>query len=458
MEELQIQVRDLKILVAELVLLVEKLSAENAELKARLEKYEHPKNSGNSSTPPSRDPLSFNRNRSLREKTGKKPGGQKGHDGKTLEMHAVVDQIVEHIPQFCNCCGKGLTADKKQIGRRQVLDIPPIKVEVIEHQIFSVTCCCGHENKGIFPHAATNHISYGSNIKALIGYMSARQYVPHNRIKEYFAQVCGLNISEGTIFNQICDLAAKAKPYYDLIKMKVINALCIGSDETGCKINKVKHWIWTWQNDNLTYLKVSDNRGGKTISDEFSDKLKPILVHDCWPAQFNSAETHQICLAHLLRELNYFIEKKAEDWSGKLKKLFQKSISLKKKMDFSKDNSNEIAEIIKELEELLRLEIKNGCRKLKAFKNRMIKYKEWIFTFLKYKYVPADNNGSERAIRNVKVKQKISGQFKSLQGAEAFAILRSVLDTTQKNNGNVTDVFKLLANNPTIQPEIIWAE
>lgn len=164
--------------IDELKTLVKHLLEENAELKSRLSKYEHPKNSNNSSIPPSKDENRPKR-KSLRINSGLKPGGQKGRKGDTLKMVETPDSMQVHLPSYCNCCGESLDniqADYK--GKRQVYDIPEIEVKVTEHQIFTKQCKCGHVNEGAYPQEVKTPVSYGNNIESLIGYFHTRQYIP----------------------------------------------------------------------------------------------------------------------------------------------------------------------------------------------------------------------------------------------------------------------------------------
>ena len=174
---------------------------------------------------------------------------------------------------------------------------------------------------------------------------------------------------------------------------------------------------------------------------------KAVLVHDCWRSQIStSAMNHQLCLAHLIRELNYFIELDKEKWSTQFKDLLQKAIKLKPTLDYRLDNSYEISAIEKECAKLLEQTVDFENDKFKSFKKRMSKLQGYLFTFLHNQHVPADNNSSERAIRNVKVKQKVSCQFKSYNGAKYFAIIRSVIDTCIKNSMDVFDAIVNAAN------------
>ena len=429
------------------------LKAENLKLKDRLSKYEHTKNSGNSSVPPSKDENRPKRNQSLREKTGRKPGGQKGRKGNTLKMVGTPDIVQEHIPDYCSCCGKDISNISFEFtGKHQVIDIPEIKLEVTEHQVFSRACPCGYVTTGGFPAEANAPVSYGNNIESLIGYFHTRQYIPFKRMQEIFKDVFNTPISEGGIHYLLNKLVHKAGPAYELIKQKLLTktGLAIGADETGVKVAGDKYWAWTWQNDEATFISITDNRGQKSITQNFKDGFeKAVLVHDCWKSHFNTpALSHQVCVAHLLRDMNYLGERYNHKWSKVCKRLFQNALDLKKQMnkvDYYVHNPKRTI-IEKRIDRLLNYNLPSNDKELVSFQKRLKKYRGYLFTFLYNPNVPPDNNASERAIRNIKVKQKVSGQFKSTNGAFCFAVLRSVTDTILKNNQNVLDSLNVIAN------------
>jgi transposase len=431
---------------------LEHLEAENSDLKRRLSKYEHPKNSNNSSMPPSKDENRPKR-KSLRETSGLKPGGQKGRKGNTLKMVETPDIIKEHSPSYCKCCGESLDgAPAICKGKRQVYDIPKIEIKVTEHQIYTKQCKCGHITEGEYPQEANAPVSYGNNIESLIGYFHTRQYIPFKRMKEIFGDVFNAPISEGGIHYILDKLVTKAQPAYELIKQKLQSNIkyAIGSDETGVKVNGDKHWAWTWQNEEATFITITDNRGQISIDQTFKDGFKnSVLVHDCWASHFNTdAKTHQICIAHLLRDLNYLNELHGHKWGRATKLLLQIALSLEKQMsleDYYVQNPRRL-QIESRMNFLLTCNLPPDKKELIRFQSRLKKYREYIFTFLYRPEVPPDNNASERAIRNIKVKQKISGLFRSTNGAFNFAVLRSVTDTVLKNDQNVLDSLKIIAS------------
>lgn len=444
MQEKEPTYQELKTLVAVLLKKVE-------ELQAELAFYKTPKNSNNSSIPPSKDENRIKRTQSLREKTNKKNGGQLGHEGSTLQMAAVPDEIIRHIPDFCNDCGKDISSIEAILrGTRQVVDIPPVVPIYTQHETYSRTCSCGKLCQGDFPFYLKGPIQYGPGVETLVAYLSVRQYMPYKRISEFFNNVFELPISEGSIDNLLERFKNKVYPAYELIRTQIEHASVVGSDETGIKINGRKGWIWSWQNSLNTFLSVSFNRGKETIQELFHNGFaKAVLVSDAWASQLSThCLRHQMCLAHLLREINFLIELYPQnDWIKKLKTLLKSSIDLKHSMLKEEDyrHCQQRDEIEKRLEELLKIPPHPNDGKVVPLYKRLVKHRNAIFTFLHYFQVPPDNNQTERSIRNVKVKQKVSGQFKSGKGAQTFVIIRSVIDTLIKRNLNIFHSLNKLA-------------
>lgn len=424
---------------------IKNLEAENALLRQI-------KNSNNSHIPPSKDENRVKKNQSLREKTDKSVGGQSGHEGTTLKCSIEVDEVIKHSADFCSCCGNDLSmAATTFVASRQIIDVPPILLKRIEHQIFKKQCSCGHTMESSFPLYVANPVQYGPNVEALVAYLHTRQYLPYGRMQEFLKDVMGLPVSTGGIHHILQRLAKKTMPFYDKIKERIEQATCIGTDETGQNINGKKYWMWTWQNNKLTYIVSSDNRGFKTIEEAFENGLpNAALVHDRWACHFKTdAKAHQICIAHLLRDLNYIndLYGKKCDWVSNFKTLLTQAIQLKK--EFTADDyycPNVKRQILfDKLEQWLHYPIPEDYPKSRSLQKKLLAKQNCILYFLLQPNVPPDNNGSERSIRNVKVKQKISGQFKSTDGANVFAILRSVIDTTIKSGQNVLNALFLIA-------------
>ena len=443
---------DIQVLIQTLLQKIEQLEARVKTLEAENALLKNKKNSNNSHTPPSQDQNRPRKNQSLREPTDKKAGGQPGHEGATLQCSSTVDETIKHSPAECSSCGSNLSTHPAQlVSARQLIDIPAIVLKCIEHQVYKKQCSCGHTTVSDFPKHVANPVQYGPNVESLVAYLHARQYLPYARTKEFLNDVMGLSISTGGIHNILQRIAEKALPMYDAIKQKVLQATCIGTDETGLNINGKNHWAWTWQNNTLTYIVCAASRGFKTIASVFENGLpNAALIHDRWPCHFQiDAKAHQICTAHLLRDLNYINElyKDKCKWATVFKVLLQDAIQLKKELttkDYYYPNIKRDT-LFEQLNQWLLYPIDQQHKLSQKLQKKLLAKRECILYFLLQSNVAPDNNGSERAIRNIKVKQKISGQFKTLQTANLFAVLRSVIDTSIKNGNNVLSALHLIA-------------
>ncbi len=420
-------------------------------LESELARYKPKKDSSNSSLPPSKDENKPPRTSSLREKSNRKAGGQPGHEGKTLEMVEMPDEIIEHRACFCTECGKDVSNLTFELfGKRQVIDIPTIKQVVTEHRIYRCKCTCGKMVESDFPVGVDSPVRYGKNIETLIGYLSVRQYLPFKRLKEMLNDIFAVQISEGGLHWLLNRLASKGVDAYEMIRQSVMHSPVIGTDETGIKINGKRHWFWTWQNNRATFIAASTNRGTTTINENVSGiSQDAVLVHDCWKAHFQTpVKKHQLCTAHLERETKYLEERYKVDWPVKFRAMLKEAHKLKKQFTpadyYYPNNPRSLLE--EELDNLLSESLDPKHKEIITFQKRIIKYRDHVFTFLYHPTVPPDNNGSERAIRNVKVKQKISGQFKIFSAAENFAILRSIIDTAIKNNQNVLQALTVITD------------
>ena len=366
-------------------------------------------------------------------------------------MTVVPDRVVEHIPDYCTVCGTSLGGKDGHLeSYRQVVDLPRIQAIWTEHRQYSKICSCGHKTTTNFPQAVSAPVQYGAGIESLICYLHARQYLPYERMQELLKDSYGVKISQGSIDNIIKRFAQKGAPVYDKIKNEVIRSQVVGSDETGIKISGKKHWAWTWQDTKNTLISISQSRGIQAITESVMNHLPgAILCHDAWRAQFSIVcREHQLCCAHLLRELNYLNELYKHPWSRQFKKLLHQALKLKRLMRSEDYDSNNVERnsIISSYQKLLDQAPGENHRELRSFYKRIVKYKDHVFPFLYYQNVPPDNNASERAIRNIKVKQKISGQFRSMKGAKNFAVIRSIIDTLNKRNLNVFQNLELIAN------------
>lgn len=442
------------------------LQARNTELEQRVKILEEKietlllalqrkvvkKDSHNSSNPPSQDKFKPKKNRSLRKKTGRKTGGQIGHKGHTLKQKSEPDKYIDLKSSYCKKCGSSLSAlNQYLLSKRQVVEIPPIEPIYIEYRQHACTCLCGHEQKADYPKNVNAPIQYGGSVIALICYLNVFQYVPYARLKEMFTSVFGLPLSEGSIENLLNKGARKAIPVYNAILEQIKSANYAGSDETGAKVNGKKWWIWVWQNIQNTFITASDNRGFATVEKIFPDGLQNATIgSDRWAAQLKiSSKNKQLCFPHLQRDLIFIEETEKDSWASHFKNLLKQALELRKviverNQAYQKD-SREVYKLEQQLNRLLlRCISKKKFPKTFAFQKSMIKNRNYLFPCLYDLEVPPDNNASERAIRNIKVKQKISGQFKS--GQDTFCILRSIIDTFKKRNLNVLEFLgKIMA-------------
>lgn len=433
------------------------LKKENGVLKDRLAVYETPKDSHNSSIPPSKDSLlaqaqkskKLLTTRSLRENSGKSNGGQIGHKGSTLEMAREPDSIIEHKPYFCTRCGNDLSRVQGSVVEiRQVFDVPmPIRPIVTEHRVVSKQCSCGHCCQTDFPKEVRSRVSYGTNIRALVTYLSCIQCIPYKRMTEVLRDCFGITLSQGTIDNILKDVSDKSLGVYNEIRNRVKQSSVVGADETGENINGELHWMWAWQTDKLTYIHSDKSRGRLAIDKQFANGLpKSILVTDRHSSYFKmNVADHQICLAHILRELTFLTEfDTKQTWSSEIAELIREAIHKRKTESWENIDRNSILDKFKNL---LTICTDNLHQKIIALIKSLTKYKEFVFKFLFDPDVPYENNASERAVRNLKVKQKVSGMFKSHAGANVYCQIHSISQTAKKNNQNPFLAILAVANN-----------
>jgi transposase-like protein len=409
------------------------------------------KDSSNSSKCPSSDMgITPKKNQSLREKSNKLSGGQFGHKGKALIQTDTPNEVidVEYILESCKECNNDLTGTMAHLKeKRQVLDLDleAIKRKITQYQSYSKLCSnCGYDNHdNSYPVSVTPYISYGANIRAIVSYLSTVHYLSYNRIVSAMKSLYGVWISEGTVDTIIKRSSKHAQVEIEKIKQQLKLSDVVGIDETGCKVNGKRYWHWTFQNDKNTLIVANKSRGTKVITETFEDGfVNACVVHDNYSSYSSLiAKDEQLCLAHKLRDLNYAIECDDTQVMKDIKLLIQEAM-----LDHKENLIPPQREILKEkylslldiLLETSSIEKSQTHKQLKSFR----KARDKIFTFLLYPHVPPDNNGSERAIRNVKVKLKVSGQFKSEQGAICYANLRSIVDTSRKRGLNEFEALR----------------
>lgn len=433
----------------------EALLTENASLKERLRHYEKPQlDSHNSSIPPSVESLKGQaerrtQTRSLRVPSGKKSGGQTGHKGTTLLKSEKADETQIHTPGHCTHCGNSLQdIEGDPVETRQSIDVPlPVRPLITDHIIMEKRCTCGHRNRSTFPDHVKPGVSYGVNIHALVAYLSTAQHIPFKRMVEILYDFYGLRMSQGSVSNILNRMRKQGLTKYNEIKQEICSSPVVGADETGMRLNKKLYWMWVFQNELSTFVFPDSSRGKAAIDVEFPEGLpNSILVTDRHSSYFNmTTDGHQICLAHLLRRLIYLTElDPKQDWSTRMLSLLRESIHLQKTTELKK---SDIEDIKTRYKDLMEEDISHLCHDFREFRNGLAPHTNHLFVFLENHNVPYDNNASERAIRPLKVKQKVSGQFKSDEGAAAFCVIHSIMNTAKKKEQDPFLVLREIAKN-----------
>jgi regulator of replication initiation timing/transposase len=427
------------------------LKKENSSLHKRLSKYEQPpKDSNNSSIPPSKENVKsevIRRTNSLREKSDKPVGGQLGHQGHTRKMVDVPDELIDHSSHYCYNCGRDISALEATLEyTTQEIDMPLIVPIIKEHRHSSKVCSCGCLNRPYAPKKrGGNDVTFGKNIQALVTYLNVVQCVPYERLQSMLKTIFSIEMSQGTISNIIQMARTKAEPAIKLIKDYIRGSSVVGFDESGCYCNGRLDWSWIAQTPYSTLVFRASSRAGKVLEDQFTaDVLKNITaVTDRHAAYFAlDFKEHQICLAHILRELQYLNELDPnQDWSKKVEELLKEAIH---KRNESPSKKIDATSWLKKLDDLLKLSLGHLKKDFDRLRKGLIKRKDYIFNFLENPDIPSNNNGSERGIRKLKIKQKISGTFRSDNGADAFMTLHSITDTAWKNDQSPFDAILAL--------------
>ena len=423
---------------------VENLTKENSALRERLSRYEHPRDSHNSNLPTTKDPISAKQRINLREKSNRKSGGQMGHPGNHIEMQSP-DKTELLSPGYCQRCGRDLSdISGEEVERRQQIDIPPIVPEVTEYRRIRKICPCSQVNVSQFPATVSAPVCYGSNLQALVTYFSVCQHIPYKRMTRMLSEIFRIPLSQGSIQNILSRMEQRLTPAYEVIRKRLMQSSVVGVDETSINVNGKTRWSWVWQNEQLTYITGGHSRKKEVFTTVMPEGMpETLLISDCYSPYFSvKVKDHQLCRAHILRELIYLSELyEQHPWSKQMAALIREAIHLKK----TNFEAIDINVIHQRFQILLDQKIDQTFEKIRTLQNRLIKYKDYVFRFLESDWIPPDNNASERAIRVFKVKIKVSGFFKSNSGAQQFALLHSIADTARKNNCSPFNVFKWAA-------------
>jgi transposase len=336
----------------------------------------------------------------------------------------------------------------KEIEVRQSIDIPlPVCQIITNHVNIEKKCTCGCQNRGSFPEHVKPGVSYGVNLHALVAYLSTVQHIPFKRLTTALKDIYGLEISQGSVSNILNRMRKQSLPGYEAIRNRIAFADVVGADETGENVNGKLQWMWTFQNEAATYIFQHTSRGKVAIDSQFPAGLpRSILVTDRHASYFNMETAgHQLCLAHLLRDLIYLSESNQEQtWSPDMLNLLRESIHRRKSIPFGEID---IGDIKGRFNALINWDATSLDEKCEALRKSLVKHKEHIFQFLEHENVPYDNNASERSIRPLKVKQKVSGMFMSNDNADAFCQLHSIVDTAKKNKQDPFSALVAVAEN-----------
>ena len=435
-------------------------TAEMTALRARIAELERRLglNSGNSGKPPSSDGLKKPpRVSSLREPSGKKTGGQKGHPGETLRRTGTPDVTIDHYPQTCTVCGAALTAAMATDHvARQVLDIPePRPLIVTEHRAHGCRCtACGTQTRAAFPQGVAAPVQYGPRIGAFVLYLLHYQLLPEKRLAELMADLFGVTLATATIARISQDCAERFRGFADAVREHVAAAPVKHMDETGFRIGGKTQWLHVASTILLTFYRISPRRGS------LLSNVIGVVVHDHWKPYYTlTGVLHALCNAHHLRELKALVEIEKEDWARKMQRLLRRAChatnlarergaALNPRLLALIDRCYDAilaegftyheaqAPLISAADKARR----RGRQPRRVGHNLLLRLRDRkpdVLRFLTDPSVPFTNNLAERDGRMMKLRQKISGGFRSVEGAEDFSVIRTLISTARKQGWNL---------------------
>jgi transposase len=460
-------------LVVELSARLEEANARLAEASARIGDLEArlSKNSRNSSKPPSSDGPAKPAPKSLRGKSGRRPGGQAGHRGQTLCQVSDPDQRRRHVPRRCRGCGKGLAgAPEVGLERRQVFDIPSIRVRVTEHQMVKRRCGCGVVTCADAPAGVDAPVQYGPNVAAIVIYLYVGQFLSKDRTAKALAELFGTPISGGTVAAMSARAAAGLSGqggFAEQVRDRLTEAQVAHFDETGLRVAGRLRWVHSASTDKYVLITVHDKRGVEAMNAAgVLPDFTGIAVHDGWaPYDTYDKATHARCNAHILRELQAVIDHhdqtggenewcwaaQAADALRTMKHLVDEALA--RDGTLNGVDTTLMGEAKRDFRSAARLGARATAARAtglekdhNALARRLLDKHDDHLRFTIDARAPFDNNAAEREIRMIKIRQKVSGCLRTLAGAEQFCAIRSYLATTTKHGIGLLDALTRLTN------------
>ena len=452
------------------------------KLAERLQQMEDrlAKNSSNSGKPPSSDGLA-KKPKSLRHKSGKKSGGQAGHPGSTLKMVEQPDHFERYVVKECSHCQHSLEeVEVIELEKRQVFEVPLLRFEVTEHQAEIKECPVWHQiSEGEFPAEVQQPVQYGERIKAQMVYFNQYQFVPLERTAEILEDLYGQSVSEGTIVEACKQAAEEVEPVVEAIREELETSEDPAHfDETGSRVEKALWWLHVVCTHLLTYYQAHPNRGRKALDAiGIFPGFKGTAMHDAYRSYFQyEAVRNALCNAHHLRDLIFIEEQYLQVWARDMKALL---LEVKEAVETAQPEQDHLSpEKIVELESRYDAIVaaglaenpsaemektqpkKRGKPKQHPARNLVDHFRDRKQETLAFMYdvkVPFDNKQAERDLRMVKLKQKVSGCFRSEEGARTFCQIRSYISTARKNGQRVLDVLHMALSGEPFVPPVLQA-